>query len=751
MMHHDRYCYIPISEEQELESLQEKLCFLQAFLEDYYSPNGGETVHSLEQQIRDVAYQAQDIIESHISNQIRSDYDCCGVKRGFRQLVSAIPTVGPPLNPGERYLELRRRDFGKRYEDLLKVLEQIDSIVEEVINIQRCCRVEDLKLSYTSAPASSRLEPNGRNKMVGFEEDLMLIKDRLCGQSSKLGIISIVGMGGMGKTTLARNIFDDSLVAYYFHTRAWITVSQDYHLREILLGLLDSFTVIIEDLSKKTDEELVEYVYKCLKGRTYLIIMDDMWSIKAWDDLKRAFPDDYNGSRVVITTRLSDVALCASSSPIHQMHFLDEDQSWNLLRERVFAQQSCPPRLEKIGRIIAKNCGGLPLALAVVAGILAKVGRTQNHWKNVAENISLAVTTNDEHFSKILTLSYDHLPYHLKACFLYMGGFREDYEIPVSNLIKLWVAEGFLKSIGSKSLEEVAEECLEDLVKRNLVMISKKRSNGKFRFCVMHDLLRDLCIRKAEVEKFLHVVDRSDYTYARGVKNQRRLSIRPNISGGFFLTKTSASPIRSILNFCYYMGSYSFVLSFRLLRVLDTQGVISESLLVEITDLFHLRYLAFSYSSFRHKLLLPPSICKLHNLQTLIIRSNINRETLFLPFQIWKMPQLRHLILFNKSDLPITLAARIGWQVPVLENLQTLSRVTNFRLTSKALEMIPNLKKLRVLYTGVSRAKWAKYCLNNLVHLRQLETLNFSFHPTPRWKRDLLSLRALLYHPSLRS
>ncbi|KAL0464124.1 UNVERIFIED_CONTAM: putative late blight resistance proteinR1A-10 [Sesamum latifolium] len=469
--------------------------------------------------------------------------------------------------------------------------------------------------------------------------------------------------------------------------------------------------------------------------------MDDMWSMKVWDDLRRFFPDDNNGSRVMITTRQSDVALYASSSPLHQMDFLNEEWSWNLLRDKVFEQQTCPPELERIGRTIAKSCGGLPLAIAVAAGILAKVDRTETHWEKIAKNISLAVATSDDQFSKILSLSYDHLPCHLKACFLYMGSFPEDYNIPVSKLAKLWVAEGFLKPNSPKSLEELAEEYLEDLSKRNLVLNIKKRSNGKIRFCGLHDLLRDLCIRKAQEEEFLHVTNNC----ARGIQNQRRLSIHSKISDKFVDKCACASPIHSILYFHRYSASLSFLRGYRLLRVLDLFETSLDPLLPEITQLFHLRFLAFTsyklrYPKLEDGIMLTPSISKLQNLQTLIIRSGSylarDDRTLFLPIQIWDMPQLRHLIVFHKTILPNPLVVPFGGQL--LENLHTLSTVENFIFTSKAIEMIRNIKKLKVLYTSVWQASLAEYCLDNLVHLAQLETLNFRFitswwekHPVP--------------------
>ncbi|KAK4414152.1 Disease resistance protein RPP8 [Sesamum alatum] len=760
IMNHHRCCSIPlICEEQLFESLREKLSFLQAFLEDY-AQIGGEAVEGLEGRIRAVAYRAEDIIESHVSDQIISSEDiieshvsdqispqdnCCGFKRGLKQLISAIRRPASLLNSCERCMEIELQNVG----NLQKVLELLDSIIEQVMSIRKSIKVEDLQGSYTSAPASSGGAPNDGNRMVGFDEDIVALKARLCGESSKLQVISIVGMGGIGKTTLATNIFNDSLVAYHFHIRMWITICQDYHLREVLLALVASLTdQKTMDLSKKINEELAECVYKNLKGKTYFIVMDDMWSKETWDDLRRFFPNDNNGSRVLITTRLSDEAVYASSSPLHQMRFLDEECSWNLLRDKVFEQQSCPPELERVGRTIAKSCGGLPLAIVVVAGILAKMDRIQYHWEKIVENISAAVAIYDEHFSNILTLSYNHLPCHLKACLLYMGGFPEDYNIPVSKLTKLWVAEGFFKLNGPKSSEELAEEYLEDLVSRNLVLIIKKRSNGKIKFCGLHDLLRDLCIQKAREEEFLHATNNS----ARGIQHQRRLSIHSQISGQVVDKLACASFIHSILYFPWQIASLSFLRGYRLLRVLDLVKASSSFIPPEITQLFHLRFLALSlvYEELSSKLIIPSSISKLQNLQTLMILvyGSENVDSILLrPIEMWDMPQLRHLMFFQRNRLPTPLAAApSGGQI--LENLQTLC-VNNFRFTSNTIEMIPNLKKLKVYYYDVFKAAWEEYCLNNLVHLCQLETLNLMFRYSRRYIADPF-LASFAFPPTLK-
>ncbi|XP_057802273.1 putative late blight resistance protein homolog R1B-14 isoform X2 [Salvia miltiorrhiza] len=598
--------------------------------------------------------------------------------------------------------ELRRIKF---IFQLRRVRDQMDSIAGEVVQIKNSIIIKDAQLDgYVGASSSSSQGAEaGKTNMVGLNVDLMEIMGRLCGDSRELQILPITGMGGIGKTTLARNAYDHPFSMEHFQIRVWVTISQDYSEQRILSNLLDSLK---EFDRERGNISMAVKVYQILVGRRFLIVIDDIWSAKVLDDIRKLFPDNNNGSRILLTTRLADVAAYANSSmPSHELHLMDSDQSWNLLREKVFGRQdSVAPELETIGREIARSCGGLPLAVVVVAGILSTVSMTRTLWKEIAKNVkSYILATTDGQVEKILSLSYNHLPHHLRPCFLYMGGFPEDHEIKVKNLIRLWIAEGFVKRpVASKSFEEIAEEYLEDLIRRSLIIVSNNKSNGKTKNCRLHDLLRDLCIKKSQEEKFLvHVKGRKLLT---SMKDERRIRISQSDETESFANVFS-STIRTILYFKYELVSFG---SFRLLRVLDVLrvGFQSRFLPDQFFELYHLRYIAFCYVGH-----IPRAISNLQCLQTLIVKNTFD-----LPREIWNMPQLRHLITLGYwCELDELNVATLA-----LENLQTLGTVRNLKCSLSIVNMIPNLKKLSLICSWDFEA----LLLHNLMHLRRLENLN---------------------------
>nr|AGW28124.1 NBS-LRR class resistance protein Fy1-Ry1 [Sesamum indicum] len=523
--------------------------------------------------------------------------------------------------------------------------------------------------------------------MSSMEESEMQLKYRLTGGGSKLEVIPIVGMGGIGKTTLARNLYKDRLVSVHFDVRAWATISQDYDVGKILLGLLRLVTRRpTYEMLQMGNEELGQRLYRTLFGRRYLIILDDMWSSSSWNDIRMFFPDNDNGSRIIITTRNSSLAnFIAFRSPHHNMQFLKDDESWNLIHQKVFAPgEICSPELESIGRKIAYNCRGLPLTISLIGGLLSYAKRRQDFWEQVAEDLSSNRADVDEEILDILSLPYNYLPYYLKPCLLYMGAFPEDSEIDASRLIKLWVAEGFLKPISGKRLEEAAEMYLKALIDRNLIFIRQQSPQGNVKSCGIHDLLRDLCVKKAYEENFLSIKRRhilGDLCSRRVCVHSIRDIDRPldqmQLTRSFLSIGDASQEILSPL-----------ISTFRLLRVLDILGIKLDQFPGEILQLVNLRYLALSTSE------LPSSISRLWNLQILIVQAiRFSSNPHVVTPEILDMPQLRHI---KFKGIYVWYDDKYREHFVVQDQLQSLSTILASGLNDRVLQTIPNLGKLGI-------------------------------------------------------
>uniref|UniRef100_A0A7N0VFG0 Uncharacterized protein n=1 Tax=Kalanchoe fedtschenkoi TaxID=63787 RepID=A0A7N0VFG0_KALFE len=341
-----------------------------------------------------------------------------------------------------------------------------------------------------------------KEDMVGFDQQFREVMDMLMPddgvQGEELRVVSIIGMGGLGKTTLARKIFRSEQTKMHFGTHVWVVVSEHIEAKHVLKNILQCLKVNIE---KDYDDYLKELMKEQLDRRKYLIVLDDLWTPNQWEEFKSyLLTDQKRGSRILLTSRIENVANVASTdSTTYHFNPLGDDDAWRLFNKKAVKGEECPSNLEDIGEGIVSKCKGLPLAIIVLGGSLstAEAKPSFRYWSKILDDTSWH-PDSDNDCSKLLSLSYRNLPPHLRMCFLYVGVSPEDFEILAKDLCLLWVAEGFINRQSRELEEDEAEKYLMNLADRNLIMIFKRKSDGSIKSCRIHNLLGDMYMKEAE-------------------------------------------------------------------------------------------------------------------------------------------------------------------------------------------------------------------------------------------------------------
>ncbi|CAA6670809.1 unnamed protein product [Spirodela intermedia] len=705
---------------EEVDRLHAELRRMECFLEDADEKREQDKrVGNWVRDVREVAYQAEDLIESFILKvKMRRQW-----RRGYNVRSMLCACVPCEL--------ITRHNFGTDIQ-LLRV--RIDDIKES----RQTYGIADLgagrgEKNYVDERVQRRRRANlhaSDSDVVGFEDEKKIVLKLLFSDSVKRrSVISIAGMGGLGKTTLAKEVYKDCQIKSHFGFCAWIDVSQKYKDLELLQDLVQQISRIErEELGKMTRKDLEVKLDQSLQAERYLIVMDDVWDNEVWKIVGPHLPDIGNGSRVLITTRSLDVARSAdSSTPPHEKRFLNEQESWELFSKKAFpyedARSVCSGEFEEICKEMTGKCRGLPLALVVLGGLLSKKERRVIVWRSIAESIVWQHDEEGQLCMEILALSYADLPHHLKWCFLYFSAFPEDFEIEVQKLIRLWIAEGFVKDRAGATLEQSAERYLEELVQRCLVQVAAWYDIGTER-CRMHDLLHELSISQAKEVGFFYCY-RKPQDSVLPYSSLRRLSLHQGVEE--YISQRHSTPrLRTLLGFNFEGSPMGFPLNgLKMIRVIDLEGGPIELLPKQVGDLIHLRYLGLKKTRIKS---LPRSVVKLSHLQVLDIKGTRIAQ---IPGGVWTIKALRHVIIPDAVE-----PQRIPGS---LSSLQVLETAKAGDWINSHLHSLTNLQTLRI--TGI-RGSYHQVLSASLPMFSRLTTLELAGESIPA---SLLTLSSLEY------
>uniref|UniRef100_A0A6N2KXM4 NB-ARC domain-containing protein n=1 Tax=Salix viminalis TaxID=40686 RepID=A0A6N2KXM4_SALVM len=486
-------------------------------------------------------------------------------------------------------------------------------------------------------------------------------------------------MGGLGKTTLVKKVYDSHPIRRSFDAHSWVTVSKSFATAELLRVALQGFLVtanepVPDNLQSMTDFQLIDALRNYLWRRRYVIVLDDVWDVNAWETIKYAFPDCNCGSRIIFTTRIA---------------FRGEHKA------------VCPPELEEMSRDILRKCEGLPLAIVAIGGLLSKKKNEGLEWKKVRDCLATELKSNND-----------------------LGSLRR-----ILQLIERFVEEkqGF-------TMEEVAEEYLNELVNRSLIQVAEMNHFNRVKNVVFMIYARNHS--KSREESLVMIASGT-----RISKNEkvRRLSIHEN-----------SEEVQSDMRFPYlwsflsFSSHHSFEHGFRnykLLRVLNLDRAPFSCFPPELVELIHLRYLSLRWTMIRE---LPESIRKLKYLEILDLKGSTVSS---LPSGITQLTCLCHLRNYRYSFqsslfFPDTLGMRVPSGIGRLTSLQKLGgvEVNEDYESVRELGKLTQLRRLGILKLREEQGMDLCYTLERLKHLTAMYVVSLN-------KTDVLQLDSISSPP----
>ncbi|KAK9697084.1 hypothetical protein RND81_08G014000 [Saponaria officinalis] len=699
--------------QDEITAIKNELQSMSVFLKNAeIRAEGDDAAKEWVRQVRMLAYDIEDAIERY---QLFQKEATLGKVKHYMKFVKTILALDIKSLRGRAADIVRTRDAYKFTDDSVVMPARLTS-------------------TYFLSTNSEEVELVGAEKYKGeIIEFLGLGK-----LDTKPSTIAVLGMRGLGKTTVVSNVYNDGTVRSFFPVRAWVSVAVPKRHVDILRSMMVQFYEGVEgqnvsDLHSMDKNSLLRLLQNYLKDKRYMVVFDDVQEddIELASYVKRLLPINNEGSKILMTTRYENVAftwLDGSDTAMYRLKPLPSEKAWELFCKKTFKScgGSCPSPLHDLAQNIVRKCGGLPPAIVSVGRLLSSKSNDVHEWKKVRHSLGFYLAEN-RHLSgihKTLMQNYHDLPFYLKPCFLYFGLFPKGYPIERMRLIRLWIAEGFVREIrGDLTLEEVAEEYLNELINMSLIEAKSIDATGKVKIIgVVSEFLHEVISPKLDELSFCRILSKKDYIESEAF---RRLSIHKNHKPSAFdvlvgITR-DMSNIRSLFllevapEITDKVFSKAFIKNARLLKVLDLFNSPIEIIPKEIGKLLNLQYLSLRCTRVSS---LPSSIGKLQSLQTLDLKQTCVSEV---PVEISRLCKLRHLLVYSyEYDFDFSAHSL---------------KINGVKIPEGALGQCSELQKLDFLDLTLGNRSWATE-LRNTTQLRKLGILGITLDDG----RDLCSV-----------
>ncbi|OEL34436.1 putative disease resistance protein [Dichanthelium oligosanthes] len=697
---------------REVRSLQSELGNMYAFLKDMSgTQNPNEQAKCWMNEVRELSYDIDDSVDEFMLRVEHQESSSSKPQEGFKGFIDRCLSLLTTIRA--------RHQITKEFRGLKR-------LAEEVSERRKRYKVDDAssKQQHDDTTIDPRMLAlyTETARLVGIEGPRDELIQLMMGKDDQLKVISIMGFGGLGKTTLANEIFRK--LEGQYQCRSFVPVSQKPNKWKVLRKLLSQIGYAAPhntNMEVWDVDELISTLHKFLTDKRYFIVIDDIWDAKPWDTIKPvsythldatawsiircALPQNKNGSRVIATTRIEAVATACCSNDyeyVYKMKALGTEDSRRLFLKRIFgSEDTCPSYLEEVSTAILKRCGGLPLAIITLSSHLATQPNKLNKepWEHTLNSLGSSLELNPtlEGMRQILSLSYTNLPHCLKTCVLYLGMYPEDHIISKNDLIRQWVAEGFISKAPGQDPEDIAVGYFNEIVNRSIIQPAHTDSSNDILSCRVHDMMLDLIIHKCREENFVTASD--DIQDISGMLNKvRRLSLHLNgVIDGKSLGTIQLSHVRALTRF----GTSTYIpplVEFKHLRVLNLEfsGGSPQRMAMDLTgmcSLFQLRYLKIVSSD---KTELPSKISGLQQLQTL----EIEAHKVQIPADVVHLRRLLHLIVNGGTSYPRGIDS--------LKSIRTL-RFCQLRMSSTdtiiEIGALTNLRDLQLQFNHIRQSE----------------------------------------------